>query len=79
MDPAAAPDRPIHSSERYRFDDVLVDTVAHTLTRDGQPQLLEPKAFAVLLILLRRAGELRWVRDQLLDAVWGHRHVCQRC
>ena len=74
MDPAAAPDRPVHSPERYRFDDVLVDAVAHTLTRDGQPQLLEPKAFAVLLILLRQAGELVG-RDQLLDAVWGHRHV----
>ncbi len=78
MDPAAAPDRPIHSSERYRFDDVLVDAVAHTLTRDGQPQLLEPKAFAVLLILLRQAGELVG-RDQLLDAVWGHRHVTRGC
>ncbi|HVJ38947.1 MAG TPA: winged helix-turn-helix domain-containing protein [Stenotrophomonas sp.] len=74
MDPAAAPDRPVHSPERYRFDGVLVDAVAHTLTRDGEPQLVEPKAFAVLLILLRQAGQLVG-RDQLLDAVWGHRHV----
>ena len=29
-----------------------------TLLRAGQPQTLEPKAFAVLLVLLRRAGEL---------------------
>lgn len=74
MDPAGVPDRPVHSPERYRFDGVLVDAVAHTLTRDGEPQLLEPKAFAVLLILLRQAGQLVG-RDQLLDAVWGHRHV----
>ncbi|MGE8226206.1 MAG: winged helix-turn-helix domain-containing tetratricopeptide repeat protein [Stenotrophomonas sp.] len=59
---------------RYRFDGIVVDTVAHTLSRDGQFQSLEPKAFAVLLLLLRHADELL-VRDQLLDAVWGHRHV----
>lgn len=60
--------------ERYRFDGIVVDAVAHTLSRDGQFHSLEPKAFAVLLLLLRHADELL-VRDQLLDAVWGHRHV----
>ncbi|MGH8085003.1 MAG: winged helix-turn-helix domain-containing protein [Lysobacter sp.] len=58
----------------YRFGGVVVDTAAHTLTRDGQPQAIEPKAFAVLLVLLRHADELV-ARDDLLDAVWGHRHV----
>jgi TolB-like protein/DNA-binding winged helix-turn-helix (wHTH) protein/Flp pilus assembly protein TadD len=58
----------------YRFGPFLVDAAAYTLTRDGEPQAVEPKAFAVLLHLLRHAGEL--VRhDELLDAVWGHRHV----
>ncbi|MFC5578624.1 tetratricopeptide repeat protein [Lysobacter niabensis] len=58
----------------YRFGPFLVDAAAYTLTRDGDPQALEPKALAVLLHLLRHAGEL--VRhDELLDAVWGHRHV----
>ncbi len=60
--------------ERYRFGAVVVDAVAHTLSRDGQLQAVEPKAFAVLLVLLRHAGELL-PRDQLLDEVWGHRHV----
>lgn len=59
---------------RYRFDGIVVDTVAHTLSRDGKFLSVEPKAFAVLLLLLRHADELL-VRDQLLDAVWGHRHV----
>jgi TolB-like protein/DNA-binding winged helix-turn-helix (wHTH) protein/Flp pilus assembly protein TadD len=60
--------------ERYCFDGVVVDATAHTLARDDQPVAVEPKAFAVLLVLLRRAGEL--VRhDDLLDIVWGHRHV----
>ena len=58
----------------YRFGPFLVDTAAYVLSRDGEPQALEPKAFAVLLHLLRHAGEL--VRhEDLLDAVWGHRHV----
>lgn len=59
---------------RYRFDGIVVDAAAHTLSRGGCEQPLEPKAFAVLLALLRRPGELM-VRDDLLDQVWGHRHV----
>ncbi|MBS7456950.1 winged helix-turn-helix domain-containing protein [Coralloluteibacterium stylophorae] len=58
----------------YRFDDIVVDTAAQTLTRGGRLLDVEPKAFAVLLVLLRHAGELV-ERDALLDAVWGHRHV----
>ena len=60
--------------QRYRFGEVVVDAAAHTLVRGGEPQTVEPKAFAVLLVLLRRADELVG-RDELLDAVWGHRHV----
>lgn len=62
------------TTEIYRFDDIVVDATAHTLLRAGAAQTIEPKAFAVLLILLRRAGELVG-RDDLLDQVWGHRHV----
>ena len=36
--------------------------------------MLEPRAFAVAVQLLSRSGELV-SRDQLLDAVWGHRYV----
>ena len=58
----------------YRFDDVVVDPTAHSLLRAGVPQPVEPKAFAVLLALLQHPGELIG-RDDLLDLVWGHRHV----
>lgn len=58
----------------YRFDDIVVDPAAHSLLRAGMPQPVEPKAFAVLLALLQRPGELIG-RDDLLDLVWGHRHV----
>jgi TolB-like protein/DNA-binding winged helix-turn-helix (wHTH) protein/Flp pilus assembly protein TadD len=59
---------------RYRFGDIVVDPAAHTLLRAGQPRAVEPKSFAVLLALLQRPGELVG-RDELLDLVWGHRHV----
>lgn len=71
-DPTARADSP--GAGRTRFGGIVLDAAAHTLTRDGQPQALEPKAFAVLLELVGHAGELVG-RDQLLDAVWGHRHV----
>lgn len=59
---------------RYRFGDIMVDAAAHTLSRAGELQAVEPKSFAVLLALLQRPGELI-ARDDLLDRVWGHRHV----
>lgn len=62
----------------YRFDDVVVDAAARTVTRAGVDQPLEPKAFAVLLALLERPGDLL-PRDDLLDRVWGHRHVTPAC
>ncbi|GAA4866645.1 tetratricopeptide repeat protein [Luteimonas vadosa] len=58
----------------YRFDDVQVDLAAHQVTRDGEELNLEPKAFAVLAVLLENAG-VALERDELLDRVWGHRHV----
>lgn len=58
----------------FRFADVVVDGPAHVLTRAGEPQALEPKAFAVLVALLQRPGELI-PRDELIDQVWGHHHV----
>lgn len=58
----------------YRFGDVEVDTAAHRVLRGGQPLALEPKAYAVLLALLAHPGRAI-ERDDLLDQVWGHRHV----
>ncbi|HET6431012.1 winged helix-turn-helix domain-containing protein [Dyella sp.] len=61
-------------TQPFEFDDVLVDPAARILVRGGVERPLEPKAFTVLLVLLQRRGELVG-RDELLDAVWGHRHV----
>lgn len=74
MDAVAASAAEPPGPRRYRFGDVVVDTEAHTVERAGEPQTLEPKAYAVLLALLRRPNQLM-ARDDLLDTVWGHRHV----
>jgi TolB-like protein/DNA-binding winged helix-turn-helix (wHTH) protein/Flp pilus assembly protein TadD len=74
MKPGGAAGSASNGGEHYRFDRIEVDVPAHTLSRDAQPQALEPKAFAVLVALLRRPGELLG-REELLDGVWGHRHV----
>ena len=58
----------------YRCEDLQVDPPNRRLTRGGREIALEPKPFAVLLVLLGRADELV-TRDELLDAVWGHRYV----
>lgn len=54
--------------------DVSIDAAARRLVRAGQEQPVEPKAFDVLLLLAREPGRA-FGRDEILDAVWGHRHV----
>lgn len=56
------------------FDDVVLDVTGRRLLRGGQPVALEPKAFDVLALLAGAPGQA-FTRDQILDAVWGHRHV----
>ncbi len=58
----------------YRCGECELDAANHTFRRSGKEYPLEPKVFAVLTQLLMRPGELL-TRDQLLDAVWGHRYV----
>lgn len=58
------------------FDDVVIDFAGRRLLRGGVEQAVEPKAFAVLALLAGSPGRL-FARDEILDAVWGHRHVTQ--
>lgn len=58
----------------YRFDDIRVDTRAHRVFRGDVEVQLEPKAYAVLLALLREP-HVAIERNRLLDSVWGHRFV----
>lgn len=58
------------------FDDVVIDFAGRRLSRGGSEQALEPKAFAVLALLAASPGHV-FTRDEILDAVWGHRHITQ--
>ena len=64
-------DRP---EQAWRFDDVEVRTRPIGVKRGDRMIGVEPKAHAVLLVLLSRSGEAV-EREALLDTVWGHRHV----
>jgi predicted ATPase/DNA-binding winged helix-turn-helix (wHTH) protein len=58
----------------FRCGDCQLDSANRRFIRGGVEYPLEPKVFAVLVQLLSRPGELL-TREQLLDAVWGHRYV----
>ena len=53
------------------FGDVVVDPAARTITRRGEPVSLSPKAFDLLLSLIRRGGRVA-SRMELLREVWGY-------
>src|SRR5688572_24472018 len=59
-----------------RFDEYELDEENALLTKGGRPVALPPKAFAVLCALARQPGKLT-KKEDLLDAVWGHRHVSE--
>lgn len=53
------------------FGDIRVDPACHTVTRAGALVPLSPKAFALLLALIRRDGAVAH-RTALLREVWGY-------
>lgn len=61
---------------RMRFDAFELDELEARLHRDGALVHMPPRAFAVLCTLARQPGHLV-TKDELLDAVWGHRHVSE--
>jgi DNA-binding response OmpR family regulator len=70
MDPTTAP-LPVLALGAH-----VLDESNARLTLDGVPLEIPPKPFAVLCHLARNAHRLV-TKDELLDAVWGHRHVSE--
>jgi TolB-like protein/DNA-binding winged helix-turn-helix (wHTH) protein/Tfp pilus assembly protein PilF len=63
------------ANPRYiAFNDVEIDLVGRRVRVAGIDTALEPKAFEVLVLLAQEPGKA-FARDDILDAVWGHRHV----
>ena len=58
-------------SQLVSFGDIVVDTGARSVTRSGAPVALSPKAFDLLLSLVRRDGRVA-SRVELLREVWGY-------
>ncbi len=56
--------------ETIRFGTVEIDLDARTVTRDGEPVRLTPRAFELLVALARRKGAVA-SRPELLKEVWG--------
>ena len=61
---------------RARFDRFELDEGNASLTCDGKAVPLPPTPFAVLCALVRHEGALV-TKNDLLDAVWGHRYVTE--
>jgi two-component system, OmpR family, alkaline phosphatase synthesis response regulator PhoP len=57
-----------------RFGDIEVSPAERTVRRGGREVQLSPKAFDLLLALIRRRGAVA-TRLQLLQEVWGHKGV----
>ena len=61
---------PTHSESGLQFGDATLIPGEHQLLKDGQPVLLTPKAFDLLVVLARNPGRLL-TKEQLMQAVWG--------
>ena len=72
--PPAPLTQPPVVSPLLQLGDCLLDLAAQRLTRAGAPVPLAPRYFAVLVHLAGSGGRLV-TKDELLDAVWGHRSV----
>ncbi len=56
-------------TERYRFDDCVLDADRRELTNAGEPVTTQPKAFELLLYLVRNRHRAVG-KDELQDALW---------
>ncbi len=58
----------------FRGQRVAVDTLAHTVSRDGAAVHLTPKEFELLELLVRNSGRVLTHRH-ILNAIWGPAHT----
>lgn len=54
---------------RYQFDDFVLDLDSYRLERAGVPLSLEPKAFNLLALMIRRPGHL-FTKQEIFEALW---------
>ena len=56
-------------TEQYKIGEFIVDLSRNQITQDKQPQIIPPKALAVLTYLAKNQGKVI-SQDELLDKVW---------
>jgi len=61
-------------NEVLAIGDLTIDVAGHVVSRDSEPIALTPLEFDLLSALARRPRHV-FTRDQLLEQVWGYRHV----
>lgn len=62
--------RPATVGIRLEFDDIVLDSETHKVSRDSKPLKLGPTEFRLLSTFMEKPGRV-WSREQLLDRVWG--------
>lgn len=61
---------PASTGDTIVYEDLVLDTERHRVTRSGHPLKLSPTEYKLLEVLLEKPGKV-WNREQLLDRVWG--------
>lgn len=59
-----------------QYQDLIIDVVKRTVTRDGQDIILTQKEFDLLYELMKKPEEVL-TRDELLNEVWGYDYIGQ--
>ncbi|UZD92156.1 phosphate regulon transcriptional regulator PhoB [Cognatishimia activa] len=62
--------RPSTVGQRLEFEDIILDSETHRVTRADNQLKLGPTEFRLLSTFMEKPGRV-WSREQLLDRVWG--------
>lgn len=62
--------RPATMGERLEYEDIILDSETHRVTRGSDPVKLGPTEFRLLSTFMEKPGRV-FSREQLLDRVWG--------
>lgn len=62
--------RPSAVGGRLEYEDIVLDSETHRVTRSAKPLKLGPTEFRLLSTFMEKPGRV-WSREQLLDRVWG--------
>jgi two-component system phosphate regulon response regulator PhoB len=62
--------RPTTVGQRLEFEDIVLDSETHRVTRGESLLKLGPTEFRLLSTFMEKPGRV-WSREQLLDRVWG--------